>query len=175
MAQYENEALAVRNLQRYLRQLSYHDGRITPPPIDGIFERDTEQALRDFQRTQNLPETGIADRDTWERLYDSYRASLGATATARSVSFFPHGDDLAVFKGSSAAFPIAVLQYMLRELSARYGGMERVAVNGIYDDATREAVRRFQEQNRLPASGMTDLATWNAIADQHNILLYGEG
>ena len=30
------------------RQLSYHYD-ITPPPIDGIFERDTERALREFQ------------------------------------------------------------------------------------------------------------------------------
>lgn len=175
MPQYENEAPAVRNLQRYLRQLSYHDPTITPPPIDGIFERDTERALRDFQRSQGFPETGSADRATWERLYERYRASLTEHTPARAVYFFPSRENFALFEQPAAAFPIAVLQYMLRELGALYPEMEGVTPNGIYDDATRRAVRVFQEKNRLPADGKVNLPTWNAITDQHNILLYGEG
>lgn len=37
-------------------------------PIDGIFGEDTEQAVRDFQRIQRLPEDGRVDRITWNRL-----------------------------------------------------------------------------------------------------------
>lgn len=175
MPQYENETAAILNLQRYLRQLSYHDPTILPPPIDGIFERDTQQALRDFQRAERLPETGMADRATWERLYERYRASLTEHTPARAVYFFPARENFALFSQPSAAFPIAVLQYMLRELGALYAGMDGVELNGTYDEATREAVRVFQEKNRLPTDGVVNLPTWNAIVDQHNILLYGEG
>ncbi len=175
MPQYENQVPAVLNLQRYLRQLSYHDPRITPPPIDGIFERDTARALREFQRAQGLPETGIADRATWDLLYALYRVSLTEHTPARAVFFFPSRESFAIFAQESAAFPVAALQYMLRELSARYGGMEGVTLNGVYDSPTREAVRNFQEKNRLEPNGSIDLFTWNAITDQHNILLYGEG
>ena len=175
MQPHENERTAILNLQRYLRQLSYHDPTITPPPIDGIFERDTARALREFQRSQGFPETGSADRATWERLYELYRASLTEHTPARAVSFFPAREDFTLFEQSSAAFPIAVLQYMLRELGALYPGTDGIVLNGVYDDATRRAVRVFQEKNRLPADGSVNLSTWNAIVDQHNILLYGEG
>lgn len=175
MPQYPNEAQAIENLQRYLRQLSYSDPSITPPPIDGILERDTTQALRDFQRTRGMPETGVADRDTWEQLYDAYRASLVQNAPPRAVSFFPIGESFAIFQESNAAFPTAVLQYMLRELGARYDDFEELSITGLYDPATARAVEVFQARNRLPVTGRVDLATWNAVTDQHNILLYGEG
>ena len=175
MPQYDNESVAVENLQRYLRQLSYHDKSITPPPIDGIFERDTEKALREFQRTQGFLETGRADRATWERLYERYRASLTEHTPPRAVYFFPYGEDFAAFRTESASFPVAVLQYMLRELGARYGGFEGVTPNGVYDEVTRRAVRAFQSRNGIYADGEINLPTWNAVVDQHNVLLYGEG
>ena len=37
-------------------------------PLDGIFGEVTEQAVRDFQRTQRLPENGRVDRVTWNRM-----------------------------------------------------------------------------------------------------------
>ena len=37
-------------------------------PLDGIFGEITEQAVRDFQRIQRLPEDGRVDRITWNRL-----------------------------------------------------------------------------------------------------------
>ena len=37
-------------------------------PIDGIFGETTEQAVKDFQRIQRLPEDGRVDRITWNRL-----------------------------------------------------------------------------------------------------------
>ena len=175
MPQYENETQAIENLQRYLRQLSYSDPAITPPPIDGIYDEDTRRALGDFQRTRGTPETGIADRETWDLLYDAYRASLAASTPPRAVSFFPIGEDFTLLREDGISFPTAVLQYMLRELSARYGGLEDVTVTGLYDPATVRAVREFPTRNRLPATGSVDLATWNAVTDQHNILLYGEG
>lgn len=37
-------------------------------PLDGIFGEVTEQAVRDFQRIQRLPEDGRVDRITWNRM-----------------------------------------------------------------------------------------------------------
>ena len=37
-------------------------------PLDGVFGEITEQAVRDFQRIQRLPEDGRVDRITWNRL-----------------------------------------------------------------------------------------------------------
>jgi peptidoglycan hydrolase-like protein with peptidoglycan-binding domain len=41
---------------------------VNPGPIDGVMGPRTEQAVRDYQRRQNLPETGRLDPPTLEKL-----------------------------------------------------------------------------------------------------------
>ena len=84
MPQYPNEAQAIENLQRYLRQLSYSDASITPPPIDGIWERDTAQALRDFQRTRGIPETGIV-LDHFRSVFREHQSEVQAAFECPSL------------------------------------------------------------------------------------------
>ena len=170
----QNERETVQNLQRYLRQLSYHEPSISPPPIDGILASDTQRALREFQALYGLPATGKADRKTWEMLYASYRASLTANSPPRTVAFFPYTPQPAEITLGKESFTVSVLQHMLRELSANYSEAESVTVTGIYDRQTADAVRSFQQKNRLPESGSVDVPTWNAIADQYNFLFAAE-
>ena len=89
MPQYETEAQAIQNLQTYLRQLSYHDGSIKAPPIDGIFDTDTRQSLMDFQASKDLPQTGVADQALWELLYATYRTSLAQNSPPVRMEIFP--------------------------------------------------------------------------------------
>ena len=173
MTDHQNYSSAVRNLQRYLRQLSYDDTGITAPPVDGIFESDTEQSLRDFQRTQGLAQTGTADALTWELLYAAYRASLANRTLPQSLDIFPRMPMGYRMRSGSCGFTVTALQYILQELEALYGGMRDVTLSGRYDRATEDAVREFQRVNRLPVTGEVDLLTWNLLADQHN-LLFGE-
>ena len=170
MTQRDNEAQAIRNLQTYLRQLSYHDASITAPPIDGIYDRDTSQAIRDFQRSQSLPQTGIADQALWELLYANYRRSLAENAPAIKVDLFPPLPRDQAYAPGAVGFLIAAVQFMLRELEAKYGTIELPEITGVYDGKTADAVRFFQSQNTLPVNGRVDRATWNEIADQYNLL-----
>ena len=174
MAQAQNETVATRNLQRYLRQLSYHDPAIFAPPIDGIFASETQRSLRDFQTAYGLPATGIADRETWDILYAAYRASITEHTPPRAISVFPFLPTDPQLTLGSRAFSVTVLQHMLQELSVLYTPLPSVVVTGVYDDATYEAIRAFQEKNRLPINGITDVATWNAVADQYNLLFAAE-
>ncbi|MBQ8310000.1 MAG: peptidoglycan-binding protein [Clostridia bacterium] len=174
MPQHTNEPLAIENLQRYLRQLSYHNPSIKAPPIDGIFESDTRTSLRDFQTLRGLPVTGKADRRTWDELYTSYRASLTEHTPPRTVAFFPFVRQTVELVPGNIGFAVSVLQHMLRELSANYNGLEPTDVTGTYDESTAQAVRYFQKHNSLPESGNTNASTWNAITDQYNILFATE-
>lgn len=64
---------------------------------------------------------------------------------------------------------IEVLQRMLRYLSFTMNEPElRVSVSGNYDHVTETAVRRFQEMNRLPVTGITDPVTWEKIVGEYN-------
>lgn len=167
---YENEAQATANLQRYLRQLSYHHPEITPPPIDGIFERDTEESLKDFQAMVGLPVTGRADRRTWDALYAMYRASIAENEPPRTVAILPFVAGEILLQKGDEGFTINVLQYMLRELGESLAELEEVEITGIFDDNTARAVRLFRVQNRLPEGETVDLVTWNTLVDRFNRL-----
>ena len=60
--------------------------------------------------------------------------------------------------------PVRSLQTMLRVLSAVFPDLPRVNPDGIYGEATRSAVRAFQAQSGLPATGIADNDTWNRLA-----------
>ncbi len=165
-----NKAAATRNLQQYLRQLSYDEEGIPAPPVDGIFESQTTNSLREFQRSRGLPVTGRADLETWERLYADYRASLASNSPPRQISAFPSDPQGYVLTAGSVGFVVSALQYMLRELHHSYAALSDVVMTGIYDDQTQSAVRSFQRLNSLPEDGNVGLLTWNEIADQYNLL-----
>ena len=167
---YENEAQATAYLQRYLRQLSYHHPEITPPPIDGIFERDTEESLKNFQAMVGLPVTGRSDRRTWDALYAMYRASIAENEPPRTVAILPFVAGEILLQKGDEGFTINVLQYMLRELGESLAELEEIEVSGIFDENTARAVRLFRVQNRLPEGETVDLVTWNTLVDRFNRL-----
>ena len=173
MTEQTNYARSVENLQRYLRQLSYGDKSITPPPVDGIFASQTERSLRDFQRSRGIDETGRANKDTWDLLYAAYRASLAENSPPRAMDVFPRMPQNYRLKMGDRTFAVAAVQYMLQELQVIYGGLDGVRASGEYDAATAGAIRSFQAQNRLNATGEVDMLTWNLLADQYN-LIFGE-
>ena len=170
MPRYENEAQATANLQRYLRQLSYHYPEITPPPIDGIFDSDTERSLREFQAMQELPVTGRADRRTWEELYTMYRASIAENEPPRTVAILPFVAGEILLQKGDEGFTVSVLQYMLRELGESLAELEEVEITGVFDEKTARAVRLFRAQNGLPEGETVDLITWNTLVDRFNRL-----
>lgn len=163
---YEREA--VTNLQRYLLQLSLLDERITPPPVDGIFDTVTEQSLSDFQSCHGLPVTGIADRETWDALVSDYLDSLAANARPRPIAIFPRRPLGYEMRTGDSNFYVTALQFMLGELSRDYGEALNTPSDGVFGEATEAAVRHFQTIHSLPVTGTVGLATWDSIADAYN-------
>ncbi|WP_382735792.1 peptidoglycan-binding domain-containing protein [Agathobaculum butyriciproducens] len=63
-----------------------------------------------------------------------------------------------------------VLQLMLSEIAPHYNRIAAVPLTGEYDSDTQVAVRRAQQIFQLPQTGLTDRATWQALAGLHNAL-----
>ena len=170
MPEKQNEREAIRNIQRYLRQLSYHDESINPVPIDGIWESDTSRAVASFQRNNGLPVTGTVDRATWDKLKESYDESVAQNSPTVPIFLFPRTpNDYSLGIGEKGFLNDAV-QYLLNELSVIYF-FPGFKISDTYDNNTAEAVRDFQRRNSIPQSGRVDRETWDALATQHNILL----
>lgn len=64
--------------------------------------------------------------------------------------------------------PVRSLQTMLRVLSEDDSRYPTVVPDGIYGPSTMQAVATFQRNNAIPVTGVTDQATWDAIAGAHS-------
>lgn len=156
------EREARMNLQRYLRQLAYFDETIPLVPIDGNRGSDTSEAIRAFQRRQGLTVTGIADRETWEAIYEEYLASLEEVAPPSPFSPFPSEPPDYALREGDEGFLVSALQFMLEEISLFFP-INAVRVDGVYGPETRDAVSELQARYLLPVTGETDKLTWNAV------------
>ena len=160
---------AIMNTQKYLRQLSYHDGDINPVPIDGIWDSETARALTAFQKKNGRAPTGRVDRATWELLKRRYDESVAVNSPPARLDIFPRTPtDYAVSDGDSG-FLVAAIQYILGELEQLYTFGD-VAQSGVYDAPTQELVKLFQQKNLITPTGNVDRETWDAMTVQHNLL-----
>lgn len=165
----EKEARA--NLQRYLRRLSYFEPSISPPPIDGIAGEDTTSAIKAFQVLNGLEETGVADRVTFDRLFEAYEATTEKYSPPLCISPFPSTPDGYKLEQGSRAPIVKLIQFMLSEISAIYDGIS-LTVSGVYDTETASAVSELQAVNLLPINGEVDKTTWDALARAYGYYLF---
>lgn len=111
----------VAQLQRRLKELDYLDDE-----ADGIFGKNTLNALKEFQRANALQESGVLDSQTEAALYSD--AALPMPTPAPS----PCGP------GDSGT-NVEIVQTQLSIY-----GFTTEPVDGVYGEATQEAVKAFQ-------------------------------
>ncbi len=127
MKREEDQFTRARALQHLLTAHGYE------VKADGFFGDDTQDAVMDFQRRNNLPSDGKVGKDTWPAL-------------VRTVG--PGTDGHAVL----------ALQELLHNTGL--GGTE---VSGKFTAATTGDLRFFQSRHGLPPTGRADVDTWLAL------------
>ena len=93
-----------------------------------------------------------------------YYGSSAYINTAEEISGIPAsypGYELTI--GSSGE-KVRQLQEQLNTIANTYTNIPKVAVDGIYGEATQEAVRQFQKIFNLPQTGVVDYPTWYRIS-----------
>ena len=63
--------------------------------------------------------------------------------------------------------PIRSLQTMLRLIAEHDPSHQRIIPDGIYGPETVSAVSTFQRLHGIPATGVTDQQTWEAVVEQY--------
>lgn len=157
----------IYDLQTFLRRIQQEAGLPRPLARDGVYGSETAGAVREFQRQNGLPVTGAADFDTWTLIYAQYVPLALGDALPAAAQFFPPQAE-AVLRPGSKGGAVYVLQLMLNTMAAHFANMPLIAISGEYDADTADAVSRAQAHLRLPQTGETDRATWNALAAFHN-------
>ena len=131
----------VKNIQAKLKKLGFYKGLIT-----GSFGPSLEEGVKSFQKSIGLPETGIVNSTTKERI-DFY-----TTPAIAPISIFP-----TLRKGDTGS-NVLDLQTKLKALLYYTG-----TINGNFDLETENAVKRLQLNNSLTADGIIGNQTWNKI------------
>lgn len=130
----------VRSLQNQLQR----DG-FSLNGVDGIFGRQTEQALRNFQESRKIEPDGIVGPDTWRALAKAGLDLASLEPRRRGRARPPHPF---IRMGSVGPHVGAIQAYL--GLTATH----------IFDVPTEEAVRRFQEKAGLTDDGIVGQQTW---------------
>ena len=154
---------AVENLQRYLRKISFYEPSVTRPPIDGIFDSDTLQAVKDYQALRGAEPDGIVDKATWDSIFEEYTALLRSESIGEGIELFFRRPTAYHLRRGDEGSLVSILQLLLIELSVIYDELEAVTESGVFDEITENAVKSFQRANLLPDSGLVETATWNAL------------
>lgn len=129
----------VRTVQRTLNSRGFRAG-----PADGTMNPQTQQALREFQKSENLEDSG--------RLNPRTLAALGVRE-----------DESASTGASGPARPDAspTVREMQRQLNAR--GFNAGTPDGILGVKTRAALRDFQRSANLAVTGEPNSRTLDAL------------
>jgi peptidoglycan hydrolase-like protein with peptidoglycan-binding domain len=168
----EIERDAIRNVQKYLRHLSFHSSEINDLPVDGIWDSATKEALKVFQREEGLYESGIVDRETWDLLKQRYDESVAMNSPPAYLALFPRFPIGFEIKPGDRGYLVVTVQHLLRELERLYFFPDLPSdISGEYDEQTESAVKEFQRRNHIAVTGRVGRETWDAMAVQNNILL----
>lgn len=162
----------IYEIQSRLLTLSraYPLPRVVP---DGIYGRETRDAVAEFQKYAGLAVTGVVDYDTWNALYEAERRVLEASAPPMMISPFDTLLEGGTIRLEDRFPTIYIIQAMLEELAQLYDYTEPVAINGVFDSATESAVKMIQRSLDLDGDGIVDIVTWNGMARLYNSLQSG--
>ena len=166
-----NPVLAI---QRDLRRIRKNYPAI--PDITntlGIYDEETEMAVRKFQEIFNLPITGIVDKGTWykikyiytsvKKLSDIYSEGL----TKNEVTFL-YADEL---KYGDTGIEVEYIHYFLDALAFLDPDIPRLKTNSIYTNNTESMVKAFQEKYNLPVTGIFTYQDFKILKNAYRAIL----
>ena len=162
----------IRNIQYFLNYLAEFYSEIPQIAIDGIYGRDTESAVKAFQRLFDLPITGVVDLPTYDVLYRTYLGFIN------NIPFKYLDGEIYPYPGiplrlGSESEVVRLLQEYLNYISQFFPQIPSVSPTGYFGQRTSEAVVAFQRINGLEPSGTVGAATWNAITSVYSDLFLG--
>ena len=156
----EQKSDFISELQHYLYVLSYHEKKIPHIVSDGIYGRETKEAVRIFQKLHGLPTTGETDSRTWDEIVDEYKSCMRPTP----LSVFCQGGILSTDSGEDIIY---IVQVLLKKLARHFDNIPDIDVDGIYDDKTKECIACFMEHCGRDGEPFDEKA-WNTLAAEYN-------
>lgn len=154
------KSVRVRVLQEMLRYLSYTEREPAfEVAVSGVYNAETEEAVKVYQGSRGLPVTGVVDRMTWDSIVREYRYRLEETEPIYIELIKDRGGMIPGERSDE----VLILQLILNEQRSEYG-YPYIPLSGVYGAETMEAVWEFQEVNLLPVTGIADRRTLRMVS-----------
>lgn len=157
----------IRSLQTMLRVIAEDDPRLPTVVPDGIYGPTTMNSVTAFQRLYELPITGVANQDTWERIVEIYENALIRIDRAEPIEIIMEPGE--VYRIGDSNANIYLLQSILVQLSKDNPSIAPPYHNGVLDNTTSEALAAFQLLAGLPPTGELDKITWKYLVKQFTL------
>ena len=139
----------------------------------GIYNEETENAVKKFQEIFNLPITGIVDKATWYKIkyvYTSVKklADLYSEGISEREANFLYRDEL---KYGDTGIEVQYIHYYLDAIAFLDPDIPRLPTNSIYNNNTISMVKAFQSKYNLPVTGVFTYTDWNVLRNVYKKLL----
>ncbi len=162
----------VAILQYFLALIANFKPSIPTVEINARYDEVTEEAVSAFQRDYGLPVTGVVDLPTWELLYDVYVGLVDALPDSYFINTARPFPGLPLRAGTQNE-SVGILQGYLNTISEVFPEIPPVPNSNYYGPDTIASVTAFQEWYGLPATGVTNAITWQAIAETWEDVING--
>ena len=161
-----SEGSAVLYYNILLQRIAYYFDRVERPPLSDRYTDETAASTRSAQALLDLPETGIADAETWTAV-EALSLQLAAKTPnpdrdAEQGLAYP---GRAVTKGSVGPDVMQVEQW-LNGRANLYCGEDFVQENSSFGPAETVAVKAAQARAGLEQTGIVNRETWAALRAQ---------
>ena len=165
----------VLSIQYYLSYIALFVPTVMASTLDGSFGPGTTNAVKSFQRTYGLNETGIVDRETWDKMEEVYFSIVN------EINYEFYGGRILPFPGrvlreGIEGSDVRVLQEYLNFIANSYPDIPKVNVDGVFGPSTAAQVAAFKKIFNLPgAPDRVNAPIWNSIANVYDDLYNGSG
>ena len=160
----------VRTLQIRLNRISDNYPNIPKiPSVNGIYGIETENAVRVFQETFGLTVDGVVGKATWyavQRIYIAVKRLNSLNSEGLQFADVSQ-EDAGVLRLGDANTGVSLLQYYINYLSAYYETIPPLVIDGVFGEATRNAVYAVQNTFGLPVDGVVGEQTWETITNAY--------
>lgn len=162
--------IGVRTIQYYLNVIAYFNPNLLSPPIDGVFGKETAEAVKRFQQYFGLPVTGVVNTSTWNTLNRIYSETVEFLPEGYSGEYGKLYPGYFLSEGMSGQ-NVRDLQTYLSLIGKNFEAIPEIPVTGYFGTQTRNAVIAFQNAFGIPANGAVGPITWNTIVQQYDFLI----
>ena len=158
----------VRTLQGWLNRIRVNFPIIPQVAVTGIFDAQTEAAVRAFQSIRSLGSVapnGVVDRTTWWNISRAYSAvkRLGELTGEGIIIGIGRTPPTEVIRQGSRGTLVGRAQYILNFISEFYHDVPGVVQDFNFGANTTAAVREFQRLFGLNPDGVIGPLTWRML------------